>query len=39
MNETGDRFVMADMIYVVPDCEGCHARLDRAFDVVISSEA
>ena len=39
MNETGGRFVMADMIYVVPDCVGCHARLDWASDVVISSGA
>lgn len=39
MNETGERFVKADMIYVMPDCEGCHARLNRASDVVISSGA
>ena len=39
MNETGERFVKADVIYVMPDCEGCHARLDRASDVVISSGA
>ena len=39
MNETGERFVKADMIYVMPDCEGCHARLDRASDVVIPSVA
>ena len=39
MNENGERFVMADMIYVMPDCEGCHARLDRASDVVIPSVA
>ena len=38
MNETGERFVKADVIYVMPDCEGYHARPDRASSIAISNE-